>query len=67
MKSYLLLEAVFTRPFKRLDSQDDGENNESSFMTSSTELNQSEKFYLQCGTKTITPTTNIDNWFQKNN
>lgn len=63
VKSYLLLEAIFTRPFKQPDNQ----NNQSSSTASSTiETNQSEKFFLQCGTKIITPTTNIDNWFRNN-
>lgn len=54
VKAFLLLEAVFVRPNpKALTNTDEPSE-------------QINTFYLQCRTKTITQTTNVDKWFQTN-
>lgn len=54
VKSFLLLEAVFVRPNpKALTDADEPSE-------------QINTFYLQCRTKTITQTTNLDEWFRSN-
>lgn len=54
VKVFLLLEAVFVRPNpKALNNSDE----------SSEQVNT---FYLSCKTKTITQTTNLDEWFRTN-